>query len=828
MRHPVFRQRRLASLGVAIAVVGLLVVFLVAPAGAVHLQGLFELGPTATTTDEGGVTNILGNSTDPGPDWANIFDASGNVTNLFGGITAGFIKDDVSANSATDRTTFSGTSNKNEDPISQADCANRTPPLTGSSCKPWIWNSGNVPPKDDLTNLYSYATMPSSGPLAGHLILYAGFEREDPSGQSHVDIEYLQDQVGLANADSNGFCSPPAGASNCNFTGVRTLGDIILSMDFLNGGAFGSAVIHKWDGSAYQQVALLGGQGCVKADGTAGDDLCAFDNAGPINGGPWPNYDNHGAEITTLPANAFTEVGVDLTNILGSSLCISTFIGKTRSSGSGSFTSELKDFAGPSSFNICGAQISIAPSAVNEVGHNHTFTVHVDEKLGNSTAPAPDGTIVTVTLTPANGAVVSGVVDNCASPGTVNGVCTVTFTSNSAGTVTGHAAADVTFGGSTFHVETDGTGTNSGNALKRFVDAKISIGPDATNGVGEPHTFTVNVKQDDGLTAAQGGDGVTGFANAPNGTKPIVTLTDSGGAIHNISSNTCASPGTSGGNCSVTFTSNTAGTITGHATVTFSVGGVSLTRATDNTHGSTGDATKNFVAGSLTWLKRDNAGNLLGGATFQVCRTADRFGNPVAGECVSVTDNLAPDADPVAGQFKLTGLKLGHYTVQETAAPPGYAVDPSIKTADLTLAAPNASITIAFVDQRPIVKITAFGYTNAPTGTPTGGVVSGTTVYTIKVKNFGGTSTTLTHSSLVVSVAGAGTGTLTCTGGNTLTITGSLAVSAELTFTKTCTYANLADAAAISATLNVRYTTNTLERTASGSPALIRFTIQSD
>ena len=66
---------------------------------------------------------------------------------------------------------------------------------------------------------------------------------------------------------------------------------------------------------------------------------------GFFNGGPWPNYDNHGAEITTLPANAFTEVGVDLTNVLGSSLCISTFIGKTRSSGSGSFTSELKDYA---------------------------------------------------------------------------------------------------------------------------------------------------------------------------------------------------------------------------------------------------------------------------------------------------------------------------------------------------------------------------------------------------------------------------------------------------------------------------------------------------
>src|SRR5207244_12296272 len=160
------------------------------------------------------------------------------VVDLFFRVAAVFIKHDVSANVATDRTTFSGagTSNKNPDPLSADDCANRNPPLTGSACNPWIWNSGNIPPKDDLTNVYSYATSPSSGSLAGHLILYAGFERETPSGASHVDIEYLQDQVGLANADSSGFCSPPAGSSNCGFTGVRTSGDVIFSMDFLKGG----------------------------------------------------------------------------------------------------------------------------------------------------------------------------------------------------------------------------------------------------------------------------------------------------------------------------------------------------------------------------------------------------------------------------------------------------------------------------------------------------------------------------------------------------------------------------------------------------------------
>ena len=89
-------------------------------------------------------------------------------------------------------------------------------------------------------------------------------------------------------------------------------------------------------------------------------------------------------------------------------------------------------------------------------------------------------------------------------------------------------------------------------------------------------------------------------------------------------------------------------------------------------------------------------------------------------------------------------------------------------------------------------------------------------------------SRTLTNSALVISVTGAGSGTLTCTGGNTLTISGTLASGAESTFTKSCTYTNLADGAVVTGTLNVKYTTNTLERVASGSPATVSFTIQSD
>ncbi|MEK6615016.1 MAG: hypothetical protein AABZ32_02725, partial [Bacteroidota bacterium] len=47
-------------------------------------------------------------------------------------------------------------------------------------------------------------------------------------------------------------------------------------------------------------------------------------------------------------------------------------------------------------------------------------------------------------------------------------------------------------------------------------------------------------------------------------------------------------------------------------------------------------------------------GQLLGGATFEVCRTYDRFGTDIADECVTVKDNNSPDVDADKGEFQLT------------------------------------------------------------------------------------------------------------------------------------------------------------------------------
>jgi uncharacterized repeat protein (TIGR01451 family) len=415
----------------------------------------------------------------------------------------------------------------------------------------------------------------------------------------------------------------------------------------------------------------------------------------------------------------------------------------------GPFTNRIHAPSNVATVNVVDANISIAPDAVNKVGDPHTFTVTVNQVINGVSSPA-SGANVSVSLADSNGAVdvpsglLSGTTDN-------NGQFSVTFTSQSAGIVTGNASATLSVLGVNLSRATgDGQSGDTGAAVKRFVDAKISIAPNATNGITEPHTFTVTVLQDDGLTASQGGDGVTGFAPVA-GVKPTITLTGAGGASAINVVDTSSAGTDANGQCTATFTSDSPGTITGHATVTFNISGVSITRATDSTHGSSGDAVKTFVAGSLRWKKVDESGNLLGGATFVVTATggtaASAGHTPLS---VSVLDNGPLDADPTPGLFllnayqnfggsALAGLALGTYAVQESVAPAGYTLDPNPQTATLTLAAPNADLSSTpFVDTLPHLAITKAVTPGFPTVIHPGDTAS----FTITVANTGaGTAT---------------------------------------------------------------------------------------
>jgi hypothetical protein len=314
--------------------------------------------------------------------------------------------------------------------------------------------------------------------------------------------------------------------------------------------------------------------------------------------------------------------------------------------------------------------------------------------------------------------------------------------------------------------------------------------------------------------------------------------------------------------------------VTGNASVTFSVGGVSLTRDTDPAtttipcggdlvQGDTcGPAVKHFLAGSLSWFKVDNAnpGRLQGGATFALCRistwdfTAKAF-SPISPDCSfgPVVDNTnqpgytGKDTDTDPGVFKVIGLPLGEYTVHETVAPPGFVPDPKTETRGLFPNDPGPPpvnntdqtipLTSAFVNSRPIVKITGLQYTNAPDTSidQPDGIFVGDTTFTVNLHNYGKADAVLTNSSLVVSNPSPtppSTG-LACNSAPapfTLPISQTIAALADNSqaITLSCHYDH-PNGNVITGTLVVKYTTNvpgdTVERTASGSPATISFTV---
>src|SRR4029079_653767 len=256
------------------------------------------------------------------------------------------------------------------------------------------------------------------------------------------------------------------------------------------------------------------------------------------------------------------------------------------------------------------AKIVLSPlSATNEVNSPHTITATVsqnDQLAAGATGgdgttgfgPAPNGTTVTFSLlnNVAGASFVSG--NTCT---TTAGSCTVQINTSTPGGVDIHATT-------TFSVLTvrltrasgDGLPGDSANAHKTYVDGKISVTPlTAVNEVRSSHTITATVSQDDGLAAgAQGCDGVTGFGPVPDGTVVTFSLpTNTAGAVFvPAGANTCT---TAGGTCSVVINTTTAGFVVIHATSTYSVGGVSLTRAT-NTGGNNGaNGDKDYVDGRI-------------------------------------------------------------------------------------------------------------------------------------------------------------------------------------------------------------------------------------
>jgi hypothetical protein len=196
------------------------------------------------------------------------------------------------------------------------------------------FGTGSVPNKDDLSNVYALAHVTASTNE-----VFFGAERVINNGDSHIDFEFLQSKVTIPNACSG------------SFTGDRTQGDFLMSVDFTTGGTLGGTTIYRWICDATYNAAHdnqvcnppLHGKSVPHYEIFGGSVTTIAVNAGStsIGCGGWVCRNPDGSSTTTLAQNELMEGGIDL-KALGFTGCISTFLPHTRSSQS--FTAVLKDF----------------------------------------------------------------------------------------------------------------------------------------------------------------------------------------------------------------------------------------------------------------------------------------------------------------------------------------------------------------------------------------------------------------------------------------------------------------------------------------------------
>jgi hypothetical protein len=126
------------------------------------------------------------------------------------------------------------------------------------------------------------------------------------------------------------------------------------------------------------------------------------------------------------------------------------------------------------------ANIQITPAtASNPTGTNHTLTGHVNVNPGTGFVNAPDGTVITFSLTNAGGATADFVpagANTCTTSGGT-GSCTVVISSPTGGTTTINASTNVTVGGVALTRTTNGTAGNSGPATKTWIPPGGQITP---------------------------------------------------------------------------------------------------------------------------------------------------------------------------------------------------------------------------------------------------------------------------------------------------------------------------------------------------------------
>lgn len=285
-------------------------------------------------------------------------------------ITADFISDAITSDTTAcgpgDPTLISGGS-KNGDAITS-----------------YTANSGSILAKDDLSNVYAVSHTRAD---TGHPELYFAAERLDNNGDSHMDFEFMQAQIGL---------STPCGGT---FIGHRTEGDLLVAVDFTGGGTTAGASVYQWHCLADPSPQPADGTVCDPVGTTppqhyeqilAPTFLTFTVNAIDVPCGGWVCRDKTGT-TATVTAHDFLEGGIDLAGIPFGG-CFNSFLPHTRTAQS--FTSALKDFAGPVGLRSCRDPAITTTSAPGQVTAAPGAAATDSIVVGNGGAgPIPTGSV---------------------------------------------------------------------------------------------------------------------------------------------------------------------------------------------------------------------------------------------------------------------------------------------------------------------------------------------------------------------------------------------------------------------------------------------------
>ncbi|MFE3871228.1 T9SS type A sorting domain-containing protein [Flavobacterium sp. ZS1P70] len=233
----------------------------------------------------------------------------------------------------------------------------------------YTWGAGSSPPKNEIQNCGVHFSYGRAGKIGGRSTdginfvtpggvagsstdlwcLFAG-DRQTINGSSYIDFEFLQAPLTITGAvygppDPFSNVAPITGGSGGFVTGApastggRTPGDILVTIEFTQGGGDATVVIRKWSlvGGVYQYVVI---------PNTSFPDQIFITNNDSYT--PVP-FDVFGVNPGIYAPNQFAEGAINLTQVFLASqnqnpcFVLSTVFIRTRSSGSSS-QSELKDF----------------------------------------------------------------------------------------------------------------------------------------------------------------------------------------------------------------------------------------------------------------------------------------------------------------------------------------------------------------------------------------------------------------------------------------------------------------------------------------------------